>query len=124
MSRYYVNKFLYQVDGNPDLLAAYKSDPAGLIDTWEQDFGRRLGTNNSVDQPTWLSFTDEERAALAEHDYPKLFELGAHFFLALTIFIAIYSDDYEAAQGPLAFQLEYAQKLSHWIGKDYPTVAL
>ncbi|HEY4269550.1 MAG TPA: hypothetical protein VGM94_15320 [Galbitalea sp.] len=124
MSKYYVNKFLYQVDGDPQLLAAYKADPAGLIERWERDYGRRLGTNNSVEKTSWLSFTDEERAALVGLDYPKLFELGAHFFLTLTIFIAIYNDDYEAAQGPLAFQREYAQKLSHWLDKDYPTVAL
>jgi hypothetical protein len=58
------------------------------------------------------------------HDYTKLFEMGAHFFLTLTIFIAIYNDDYEATQGPLSFQREYARKLVHWLGKDYPTVAL
>jgi hypothetical protein len=124
MSRYYVNKFLYQVDGDPALLAAYKADPAALIDSWEQEYGRRLGTNNSVEKTTWLSFTDDERSALVNHDYTKLFEMGAHFFLTLTIFIAIYNDDYEAAQGPLSFQREYAQKLSHWLGKNYPTVAL
>jgi hypothetical protein len=124
MSRYYVNKFLYQVDGDPELLAAYKADPAGLIDRWERDYGRRLGTNNSVEETTWLSLTDDERTALVAHDYAKLFELGAHFFLTLTIFIAIFNDDYEASQGPLSFQREYAQNLSHWLGKDYPTVAL
>ena len=124
MSRYYVNKFLYQVDGDPELLAAYKADPAGA--------GRALGgrvrplarRNNRVEQTTWLSFTDAERAALVEHDYVALFELGAHFFLTLTIFIALYDDDYETASGPLSFQREYAAKLSHWLGKDYPTVAL
>jgi hypothetical protein len=124
MSRYYVNKFLYQVDGDPGLLAAYKADPAELIDRWEQDYGRRLGTKNSVEETTWLSFTDDERSALVNHDYTTLFEMGAHFFLCLTIFIAIYNDDYETSQGPLAFQREYATKLSHWLGKDYPTVAL
>jgi hypothetical protein len=124
MSRYYVNKFLYQVDGNPELLAAYKENPTELIDRWEQDYGRRLGTNNSVEETTWLSFTEVERSALVNHDYTKLFEMGAHFFLCLTIFIAIYNDDYEASQGPLSFQREYARNLSHWLGKDYPTIAL
>lgn len=124
MSRYYVNKFLYQVDADPALLAAYKGDPAALIDSWEHDYGRRLGTNNSVEKTTWLSFTDDERSALLNHDYTKLFEMGAHFFLTLTIFIAIFNDDYEAEQGPLSFQREYAQKLAHWLGKNYPTVAL
>jgi hypothetical protein len=124
MSKYYVNKFLYQVDRDPELLAAYKADPAGLVERWEGDYGRWLGAANRVEKTTWLDFTDEEKTALIEHDYAKLFELGAHFFLTLTIFIAIYNDDYEAQSGPLSFQREYAQKLSHWLGKDYPTVAL
>ena len=124
MSRYYVNKFLYQVDGDPHLLAAYKADPAALVERWEDEYGRRLGTNNSVETTSWLEFTDQERTALIEHDYVALFELGAHFFLTLTIFIAIYDDEYIAQSGPLSFQREYASKLSHWLGKDYPTVAL
>ncbi len=124
MSRYYVNKFLYQVDGDPELLAAYKADPPALVARWERDYGRRLGTNNSVEVTTWLDFTDDEREALIGHDYVALFEHGAHFFLCLTIFIAIYDDDYAAHSGPLSFQREYAAKLSHWLGKDYPTVAL
>ncbi|WP_022880040.1 hypothetical protein [Microbacterium sp. B19] len=124
MSRYYVNKFLYQVDGDPHLLAAYKADPAALVQRWEEEYGRRLGTHNSVETTSWLEFTDQERTALIEHDYVALFEMGAHFFLTLTIFIAIYDDDYIAQSGPLSFQREYASKLSHWLGKDYPTVAL
>lgn len=50
--------------------------------------------------------------------------MGAHFFLCLTIFIAIYDEQYAASQGPLAFQREYAMRLSHWLGQEYPTVAL
>ena len=121
MSIYYVNKFLYQVDGDPELLAAYKADPAGLLDRWERERGTWL---NRVERTTWLEFTDVERTALIEHDYVTLFELGAHFFLSLTIFIALYDEDYSARTGPLSFQREYAAKLAHWMGKDYPTVAL
>jgi hypothetical protein len=124
MSRYYVNKFLYQVDGDPRLLEAYKADPDGLVTRWEDEYGRYLGVNNHVEQTTWLSFTDAERAALVEHDYVALFEMGAHFFLTLTIMIALYDEDYVAVSGPLAFQREYAAKLSHWLGQSYPPVAL
>jgi hypothetical protein len=124
MSRYYVNKFLYQVDGDPQLLAAYKADPAALVTHWEDEYGRRLGTSNRVERTTWLSFTDAERAALVEHDYVALFEMGAHFFLTLTIMIALYDEDYLIASGPLSFQREYAAKLSHWLGQSYPPVAL
>ncbi|MFB2554214.1 hypothetical protein [Herbiconiux liangxiaofengii] len=124
MSVYFVNKFLYQVDRDPELLAAYKADPEALVSRWENDLGTRLGNGDPAERTTWLRLTDAERAALVDHDYVALFEIGAHFFLCLTIFIAIYDDDYAALQGPLSFQREYAQKLSHWLGKDYPTVAL
>jgi hypothetical protein len=124
MSKYFVNKFLFQVDRDPELLAAYKEDPTALVEQWEASLGRQLGNGDPVERTTWLSFEPEERRALVEHDYVALFEMGAHFFLCLTIFIAIYDEDYAASQGPLSFQREYATKLSHWLGKDYPTVAL
>ena len=124
MSRYYVNKFLFQVDRDPALLAAYKADPRTLLAEWEADLGTQLGKGDTVERTTWLSFTAEERRALVDHDYTTLFELGAHFFLTLTIFIALYNEDYMTASGPLSFQREYATKLSHWLGKEYPTVAL
>lgn len=121
MSKYYVNKFLFTVDRNPDYLARYKEDPRAFVTTWEQSIGPML---NEVERTTVTSFTPEEREALINHDYVKLFELGAHFFLSLTIFIAIYDEDYMKRSGPLAFQKEFAAKLQHWAGKDYPTVAL
>jgi len=125
LSKYYVNKFLYQVDRDPELLARYKSEPKALIEFWEKEYGQWLGaTGNKVEKTSWLEFTDRERKALEEHDYVTLFEIGAHFFLCLTIYIAIYNDDYMEKYGPLAFQLEYAKKLAHWEGKDYPSVQI
>jgi hypothetical protein len=124
MTRYYVNKFLYQVDGDPELLAAYKADPAALVTRWEEERGRFLGTNRSVEKTTWLSFTEAERQALVDHDHVALFEMGAHFFLTLTIMIALYDEDYAARNGPLSYQREYAAELSHWLGQPYPSVAL
>lgn len=125
MSKYYVNKFLYQVDRDPELLARYKSEPKALIEFWEKEYGQWLGaTGNSVEKTSWLEFTDKERKALENHDYVTLFEIGAHFFLCLTIYIAIYNDDYMEKYGPLSFQREYAAKLAHWEGKDYPSVQI
>jgi hypothetical protein len=124
MSRYYVNKFLFQVDRDPALLAAYKADPRTLLTEWEADLGTQLGKGDTVERTTWLEFSERERTALIEHDYVALFEMGVHFFLCLTIYIAIYDEDYMTASGPLSFQREYATKLSHWLGKEYPTVAL
>lgn len=124
MSKYYVNKFLFQVDRDPELLARYKADPKGLMEFWETEYGQWLGASNTVEKTTWLSFTDKERKALEEHDYVTLFEIGAHFFLCLTIYIAIYNDDYMEKYGPLSFQREYAKNLAHWEGKDYPSVQM
>ena len=124
MSRYYVNKFLYQVDRDPELLAAYKADPVSLVARWETEYGGWLGTANRVERTSWLGFTAAERQALEQHDYVALFELGAHFFLTLTIFIALYDEEYAARSGPLAFQHEYAARLAAWTGKEYPSVAL
>jgi len=67
----------------------------------------------------WLKFTDAEREALATHDFVKLFELGAHNFLTLTLFIAMFERDYDE---PLGFQLEYARRLSHF-GLPYPDIS-
>ena len=39
MSKYYVNKFLFTVDRDPELLRRYKEDPRSLVLTWEQSIG-------------------------------------------------------------------------------------
>ncbi len=121
MSKYYVNKFLYTVDRDPDLLQRYKVDPANLVASWEQAIGPQL---NGVERSTVNSFTPEERNALIRHDYVTLFEMGAHFFLSLTIFIALYDKDWTEKFGPLSFQRKFATDLAHWRGRDYPSVAL
>ena len=64
-----------------------------------------------VEASTYQRFTDAEREALSTHDYPTLFEMGAHPFLTLTLFIAMFERDYDE---PLGFQLDYARKLSHF----------
>jgi len=121
MSKYYVNKFLFTVDRDPALLKRYKEDPRSLVATWEQSIGPKL---NDVEFTTVNSLTPAERAALINHDYVALFELGAHFFLSLTIHVALYNDEWTEKSGPLSFQREFAAKLSHWLGRDYPSVAL
>ncbi len=119
MSRYYVDKFLFQVDRNPDFLKRYAEDPKNFVATWEQSIGPLL---NEVELSTVHGFTDEERKALEEHDFVALFEMGAHFFLNLTLFIGIYDEAYMKESGPLAFQRQFAQRLQHWRGREYPTV--
>lgn len=121
MSKYWVNKFLFQVDRDQELLARYKSNPRVMVETWEQSIGPVL---SGPERTTVNSFTDAEREALINHDYVVLFEMGAHFFLTLTLFIALYEEEYTTQNGPLSFQREYGGKLQHWLGKDYPSVGL
>ena len=119
MSKYYVNKFLFQVDRNPEYLKRYIEDPRNFVAVCEQSIGPKL---NDAEITTVHSLSVDERRALVEHDYVALFEMGAHFFLNLTIFIGMYDEAFTAKSGPLAFQREFAQKVGHWVGKDYPTV--
>jgi hypothetical protein len=119
MSKYLVNKFLYTVDRSPDLVERYRHDPAGTVAWWEQEQANQILNCHTGERSTWLTFTAPERAALEAHDYVALFELGAHPFLALTLFIALFERDYDE---PLAFQREYATKLSHW-SLPYPDIA-
>lgn len=120
MSKYYVNKFLFTVDRNPDYLRRYTEDARTFVATWEQSIGPRL---NDAEMSSVHSFTKAEREALINHDYVALFEMGAHFFLNLTIFIGIYDEVFMAKSGPLAFQKEFAHRLQDWRDKDYPSVA-
>jgi hypothetical protein len=109
MSRYLLNKFLYSVDRDPELVERYREDPEGTVEWWEAERANLILNVPGAEQSSWLRFGDAERAALATHDYPKLFELGAHPFLTLTLFIALFERDYDE---PLGFQLEYARRLS------------
>lgn len=119
VSRYLVDKFLYTVDRDPELVARYRVDPRGTVEWWERERANRVLNLHSGEATTWLGFSDEEREALATHDYVRLFELGAHHFLTLTLFIALFEHDYEE---PLGFQREYARRLSH-VRLPYPDIS-
>ncbi|MFJ4989346.1 hypothetical protein ACIP9H_36805 [Streptomyces sp. NPDC088732] len=117
MSKYLLNKFLYTVDRDPELLERYREEPAATVRTWEDEYANRILNCLHGEASTWLSFDDTEREALSTHDYPKLFELGAHPFLTITLFIGIFERDH----GPLEFQKEYARRLSH-MTLPYPDI--
>jgi len=121
MSKYYVNKFLFTVDRDPRLLARYTEEPQLFVSAWEQSIGPKL-IGNDAEASTVHVFTDQERRALVDHDFVGLFEMGAHFFLNLTLFIGIYDEPFRQTSGPLAFQREFAEKLQHWLGKPYPSI--
>jgi hypothetical protein len=119
MSKYLLNKFLFTVDRDPELVERYREDPRGTVTWWEAEQANVILNCHRGEQSTWLAFDDSEREALRAHDYPRLFELGAHPFLTLTLFIALFERDYAE---PLAFQREYATRLSHW-QLPYPDIA-
>ena len=90
MSKYLLDKFLYTVDRDPVLVEQYRSDPAHTVDWWEREMANVLLNSHAAEKSTWLSFTEEERRALVTQDHVALFELGAHPFLTLTLFIAMF----------------------------------
>lgn len=119
VSKYLINKFLYTVDRDPELVERYRADPRGTVAWWEAEQANLILNCQSGERSTWLAFTDAEREALGSHDYVALFELGAHNFLTLTLFIALFERDYDE---PLAFQREYAARLAHWT-VPYPDIS-
>ncbi|MBO0693831.1 MAG: hypothetical protein J2P58_13090 [Acidimicrobiaceae bacterium] len=119
MSRYLVDKFLYTVDRDPELVERYREDPPGTVAWWEAERAGQLLGVIDAEATTWLSFTEEERAALAAQDVVKLFEQGAHPFLTLTLWIAMFERDFPE---PLGMQLDYAARLSHF-SLPYPDIA-
>ena len=110
MSKYLLNKFLFTVDRDPDLVERYRNEPRATVEWWEAEEANRILNCISKERSTWLQFDDVERSALAAQDYVKLFELGAHPFLTLTLFIAMFERDHE----PLGFQKEYALRLARF----------
>jgi hypothetical protein len=118
MSKYLLDKFLYTVDRDPDLVERYRADAPGTVTWWEEEFANKLLNCTTAEKSTWLAFTDEERRALRDHDHVALFELGAHPFLTLTLFIAMFERDH----GPLEYQKAYGKAMEH-LRLPYPDIA-
>jgi hypothetical protein len=109
MSKYLLDKFLFTVDRDPELVERYRDDPQGTVAWWEAEEANRILNCHQGEASTWLAFTDEERTALRNRDHVALFDLGAHPFLTLTLWIAMFERDFSE---PLGMQLDYAAKLS------------
>ncbi|HEX3907768.1 MAG TPA: hypothetical protein VHW92_07535 [Mycobacteriales bacterium] len=118
MSKYLLNKFLYTVDRDPALVERYREDPAGTVTWWEAERANEVLNLPSAERSTWLEFTEAERSALVRHDHVALFEMGAHPFLTLTLWIGMFERDHTE---PLAMQLDYAAKLTH-MALPYPDI--
>ena len=119
MSKYLLDKFLFTVDRDPALVERYREDPAGLVAWWEETQANRILGAVDGEASTWLAFDDEERTALVGHDHVALFELGAHPFLTLTLFIAMFERDHPE---PLSYQKGYGAALAHF-SLPYPDIA-
>jgi hypothetical protein len=117
MSKYLLDKFLYTVDRDPELVERYREDPAGTVDWWERELANKILNCTSQERSTWLELTEEERRALREQDHVALFEMGAHPFLTLTLFIAMFERDH----GPLEYQKAYARAMDG-IALPYPDI--
>jgi len=96
----------------------YREDPAGTVEWWEATQANQILNCHAGEASTWLAFTDDERAALRAHDHVALFSLGAHPFLTLTLWIAMFERDHTE---PLAMQLDYGAKLAHY-SLPYPDI--
>ena len=118
MSKYLLDKFLYYVDRDPELVERYREDPRGTVTWWETECANKVLNCHAGEASTWLRFTDEEREALAGHDHVALFSLGAHPFLTLTLFIAMFERDH----GPLEYQKAFGARLAHF-EMPYPDIA-
>ena len=118
MSKYLLDKFLYTVDRDPDLVERYRADPAGTVTWWEAEQAGVILNCPGPERSTWLEFTDAERDALVRQDHVALFGMGAHPFLTLTLFIAMFERDH----GPLEYQKAYGKAMEH-IHLPYPDIA-
>ncbi|MEU4424014.1 hypothetical protein AB0F81_25570 [Actinoplanes sp. NPDC024001] len=119
MSKYLLDKFLYTVDRDPALVERYRNDPAAFVTWWEENRANAVLNCHTGEASTWLRFTDDERSALANHDHVRLFALGAHPFLTLTLFIAMFERD---NREPLEYQKAFGARLAHF-DLPYPDIA-
>ena len=77
MSKYLLNKFLYTVDRDPELVERYREDPRGhgrVVGGRARERAPQLPRRPSAS--TWLAFDDAEREALRTHDYVRAVRAG------------------------------------------------
>jgi hypothetical protein len=86
VSKYLVDKFLYQVDADSRLLEKYIDDPAAFVPRWEQEYAPLVTPTERV---SGNAFTPEEREALVAQDFETLYAMGAHPFILWTIMLPI-----------------------------------
>jgi hypothetical protein len=76
MSRYMVNKLMWEVDRSDEALARFREDPTAFLDDWES-----LAERSVPPYPDGGHLTDTERAAVETRDYGALYAMGVNPFL-------------------------------------------
>ena len=76
MSRYMVNKLMWEVDTADRALAEFKEDPGSFLASWEARYERPVPPH-----PGGGRLTDAEREAFRARDYGALYAMGANPFL-------------------------------------------
>ena len=54
MSKYLLNKFLFTVDRDPELVERYRADPVGTVAWWEAEEANRILNCVDDEKSTWL----------------------------------------------------------------------
>ncbi len=85
MSRYMINKVMWEVERSEQSLAAFRRDPGGFLDRWQELEPR-------PPYPKGGTLTAEEHAALAALDYRTLYEMGAHPFILWQFIRAMWTE--------------------------------
>ena len=58
MSKYLLDKFLYTVDRDPELVERYREDPRGFVEWWEAERANVILNVLTGEKSSWLSFDD------------------------------------------------------------------
>jgi hypothetical protein len=86
MSKYMVNKLMWEVEREVESLAAFRSDPGAFLDRWE-------ATVPVPPHPEGGTLATAERRALEALDYGVLYEMGAHPFILWQFVRALWPGD-------------------------------
>jgi hypothetical protein len=76
MSRYMVNKAMWEIDQSTETLAAFKNDASAFLEGWESQAPRPTSL-----YPQGGSLTAPERQALEAKDFGSLYAMGVNPFL-------------------------------------------
>jgi hypothetical protein len=77
MSVYYVDKFLYQVDRDPELLSRYAAEPAAVLSAWETGLGTQLGNGATIERTGCLALTSSSTSRSSSGSMKRHTRLGS-----------------------------------------------